>query len=75
MTTQCQIHGCTRSASGRYTRPMFAASEGEEWPDDVSQRPVCWVHYWLEEGGKAAIMGGTAVVMFWILYSLSKVIA
>lgn len=57
----CQMLHCERPASGQYTRRMYASSEGEEWPDDVSERPICWRHHWFEELMKAAI--ATAVFM------------
>jgi hypothetical protein len=69
----CQCRGCERSASGRYTRPMYAAEDGETWPEDVCPRPVCWRHHYLEELIKSAIIGFTfgvgvsCMYLFWVV--------
>lgn len=60
----CQMGGCDRPATGNFTTTMYAASEGEEWPDDVSERPICWYHHVLDkvvEGGTIGLLFGLTV--------------
>lgn len=56
----CQMAGCDRPATGNFTTRMYASIEGEEWPDDVSERPICWYHHVLD----LAVIGGTAGLLF-----------
>lgn len=71
----CQMRGCGRSASGRYTRSMYSAEDGEEWPEDVSERPICWFHHWLEKSLMAAIAGGMFGLMFGVVWFGTEMIA
>ena len=66
----CQIRGCHRSATGRYTRRMYDAQAGEEWPDDVCDRPVCWRHWFIEEAVRYGIAGGMLGFMAVVSYEV-----
>lgn len=53
MTTEngdahCQMKGCTRPQYKSKTAAMYRESQGEEWPDDVQQHPICRRHWALE---------------------------
>jgi hypothetical protein len=69
----CQLRGCGRSASGRFTRRMYAAEDDEQYPDDVSDRPVCRYHHWLLISGKAAITGAVFGLIWGIVWLLERV--
>lgn len=49
------MRNCERPATGDYTRTMYSASEGEEFPEDVRPQPICWVHYVVDRSMEAAI--------------------
>lgn len=70
----CQMRSCNRSASGRYTRKMYAEEDGEEWPDDVSERPICWYHNWLLKVVKAGIIGATFCFYLWLIWFTTRMI-
>ena len=71
---QCQMHGCDRDASGRYTRRMYSAERGEVWPDDVSDRPICRYHHWLLQLGKVGVAGGMFGLVFAIIWFGTEVV-
>lgn len=61
------MEGCERGATGNFTRRMYSADSGENWPDDVSERPICWYHHVLLESVKA----GTAAAMFGLVVAVA----
>ena len=61
------MKGCDRGATGNFTRRMYSSDEGENWPDDVSERPICWYHHVLMESVKA----GTAAGMFGLIVGVA----
>lgn len=53
--TGCKMHGCNHPASPRRTRRMYLSHKGEEWPDDVSERPVCNYHFLIDRCMKSKL--------------------
>ena len=68
---RCKFKGCNRKQYDSKTTPMYLESEGESWPDDVKQRPICFRH-WLfqvamEEGPPVVIpaLMAIAIGLWW----------
>lgn len=63
---ECQMNKCERSATGNFTRQMFSSEDGEDWPEDVSKRPICFYHHILLK----SIKSGIAAAMFGLIVGL-----
>lgn len=71
----CQMSGCARPASGDYTRRMYSAKNDEEWPDDVSERPICRRHWLFEKLLEHGIAGALFGLFFGTAFGVVRFVA